>query len=158
MPFAGLVVSAPTMPIYEADVLTGAMISLMEQEAAGAIDWAKEMQSQGLMEPDPLVGRAAAYLFLGDVYRAAGDLSGAIHAYEAMVADGATSSGGYVVLADAYDAAGRTEAAAGAYSRAIALNRKWQGEAAREAEVFLEARQWDQAVTTFQRIINAGGK
>ena len=156
VPFAGLVVSAPTMPIYEADVLTGAMIGLMEQEVAGAIDWAEEMQRQGLMEPDPLVGRAAAYLFLGDVYRAAGDLSGAIHAYESMVADGPTSAGGYVVLADAYAAAGQTEAAAGAYSRAVALNRKWQGEAAHEADAFRETEQWDLAVAAFQRIIKSG--
>ena len=151
--FPGLVVSAPTMPVYEPDVLTGAMIGLMQQEVAAAFDWAAEMQRQGLMEPDPLVARAAAYMFLGDAYRAAGDVPDAIGAYEAMVADEPASAGGYVVLADAYCAAGQLEAAARAYSRAVVLNRQWQGEAAREAEVLLEARRWDQAVTAFQGII-----
>ena len=153
--FTGLVVSAPTMPIYEPDVLAGAMIGLMQQEVAAAFDWAAEMQRQGLMEPDPMVARAAAYLFLGDVYRAAGDLPEAIGAYEAMVADEPPSAGGYVTLADAYLAGGQMEAAARAYSRAVALNRDWQGEATRQANALLEAGEWAQAVAAFEGIIKS---
>jgi mannosyltransferase len=155
VPFPGLVVSAPTMPVYEPDILTGAMISLMQQEAAAADDWAAEMRLQGLMEPDPNVSRAAAHLYLGDVFRAAGDVQAAVSAYETMVADDPDSAGGYVVLANAYHENGQGEAAAHAYAQAVARNRKWQGEAARQAEAYVEAGAWEQAVTAYRQIIIA---
>jgi 4-amino-4-deoxy-L-arabinose transferase-like glycosyltransferase len=124
--FPGVTVSEPTLPIYESDVLETAMVDLMQQAVAAAPEWAAEMSAEGVMTPDPLVARAAAYLFLGDVYRVAGHVSEAVAAYEAMVTDHPASAGGYVTLAEAYEAAGQPEAAVRAYQRAVALNPSWR--------------------------------
>ncbi len=152
VPFPGLVILEPTLPVYEPDVLTQAMINLSQQEVAAAFDWAAQMQAQGLMEPDPLVTQAAAYLFLGDVYRAAGDLPAAVGAYEAMVADQPYTAGGYVTLAKAYQAAGQTEKAAHAFAQAVSLDPAWQGSAADQAAALLQAGRWQEAVAAYESI------
>ncbi len=151
--FPGLTVSEPRVAIYEPDVLTTAMIDLMQQAVAAAPGWAVEMSAGGVMDPDPLAAQAAAYLFLGDVYREAGRLPEAVGAYEAMVTDYPASAGGYVVLAQAYEALGEPEAAVGAYRRAVALNPAWQGAHADAAAALADAGRWAEAVLAYQAII-----
>jgi tetratricopeptide (TPR) repeat protein len=151
--FPGLTVSEPLVVIYEPDVLTAAMIDLMQQAVAAAPGWAAEMSAEGVMDPDPLAAQAAAYLFLGDVYREAGRLPEAVSAYEAMVADYPASADGYVVLAQAYEALGEPEAAVRAYRRAVALNPAWQGARADAAATLTDAGRWAEAVEAYQAII-----
>lgn len=151
--FPGLTVSEPLVAVYEPDVLTAAMIDLMQQAVAAAPGWAAEMSAGGVMDPDPLAAQAAAYLFLGDVYREAGRLPEAVGAYEAMVADYPASAGGYVVLAQAYEALGEPEAAVGAYRRAVALNPAWQGAHADAAAALANAGRWAEAALAYQAII-----
>jgi tetratricopeptide (TPR) repeat protein len=151
--FPGLTVSEPRVAVYEPDVLTAAMVDLMQQAVAAAPGWAAEMSAEGVMDPDPLAAQAAAYLFLGDVYREAGRLPEAVGAYEAMVADYPASVGGYVVLAQAYEALGEPEAAVGAYRRAVALNPAWQGAHADAAAALADAGRWAEAALAYQAII-----
>jgi len=151
--FPGLTILEPVVPVYEPDLLEAAMIDLMEQAVIAAPGWAADMSAQGVMNPDPLVARAAAYLFLGDVYRAADRVPEAVAAYEAMVADHPASAGGYATLAEAYEAAGQAEAAATAYRRAVALNPSWQGPEAEQAEALADAGHWDEAVAAYQAIV-----
>jgi len=151
--FHGLTVSEPVLPIYEVDLLQTAMIDLMQQAVAAAPDWAAEMSAEGVMTPDPLVARAAAYLFLGDVYRVAGRLPEAVAAYEAMVADYPASAGGYVTLAEAYEAAGQPGAAVGAYQRAVALNPSWQGPGAEDAQSLADTGHWAEAAAAYRSIV-----
>jgi 4-amino-4-deoxy-L-arabinose transferase-like glycosyltransferase len=149
----GLVISEPTVAIYEANVLQDAMVDLMQQATSAAPRWAAEMATGGVMNPDPLVARAAAYLFLGDVYREAGRLPEAIAAYKALVTDYPGSAGGYVTLAEAYEAAGRVEEAAKAYRRAVVLNSAWQGAAADEAALLADSGHWAEAVAAYRAIV-----
>ncbi len=151
--FFGLTVSEPVVAIYEPDVLTAAMIDLMQQAVAAAPGWAAEMSAGGVMDPDPLVAQAAAYLFLGDVYRAAGRLPEAVAAYQAMVADYPTAAG-YVVLAKAYEAAGRPEQATLTYQQAVALNPTWYGARADAAASLAAAGRWAEAAAAYQSIVN----
>lgn len=151
--FAGLTVSEPAVTIYEPDLLTAAMIDLMQQAVAAAPGWAAEMSAEGVMDPDPLVARAAAYLFSGDVYREAGRLPEAVAAYEAMVVDYPASAGGYVTLAEAYEASGQPEAAVGAYRRAVALNPAWQGTRADAAASLADAGRWTDAIDTYRAVV-----
>jgi mannosyltransferase len=151
--FAGLTVSEPVVPIYDADPLEAAMVDLMQQAVVAAPKWAAEMSAEGVMTPDPLVARAAAYLFLGDVHRAAGHLSEAVVAYEAMVADHPASAGGYVTLAEAHEATGQSEAAVRAYQRAVALNPTWQGSDAEDAASLANAGRWSEAAAAYRAVV-----
>jgi 4-amino-4-deoxy-L-arabinose transferase-like glycosyltransferase len=150
--FHGLTISEPVMPIYEVDLLEAAMVDLMQQAVTAAPNWAAEMAAEGVMTPDPMVARAAAYLFLGDVYRVAGRLPEAVAAYKAMVAD-YPSAGGYVALAEAYEAAGRPEAAVRAYQRAVALNPTWQESGAEDAQSLADAGHWAEAAAAYRSIV-----
>jgi hypothetical protein len=151
--FAGLTVLEPVVPVYESDLLEAVMVDLMQQAVNAAPEWSAEMSAEGVMNPDPSVARAAAYLFLGDVHRAAGHLPEAVAAYEAMVADHPASSGGYVTLAEAYEAAGQAESAVRAYRRAVSLNPSWQGPDADEAEVLADAGHWGEAVAAYRAVV-----
>ncbi len=151
--FHGLTVSEPALPIYEADLLGTVMVDLMQQAVTAAPNWAAEMAAEGVMTPDPMVARAAAYLFLGDVYQVAGRLPEAVAAYEAMVADYPASAGGYVTLAEAYEAAGQPEAAVRAYQRAVALNPTWQGPGAEDAQSLADAGHWAEAAAAYRSIV-----
>ncbi len=151
--FPGLTVSEPVVTIYEPDLLASAMIDLMQQAVAAAPGWAAEMSAGGVLDPDPLAARAAAYLFLGDTYRAAGRLQEAVTAYEAMVADYPASAGGYVTLAEAYESTGQPQAAVVAYQQAVALNPAWQGTRAEEAALLADAGRWADAVTAYRGIV-----
>jgi 4-amino-4-deoxy-L-arabinose transferase-like glycosyltransferase len=152
--FPGLVISEPVVPVYEPDVLTEAMIDLMQQAVTAAPDWAARMAGEGIMEPDARVAQAAAYLFLGDVLQAAGRLPEAITAYEAMIADDPTPAAGYVTLAEAYQAAGRMQDAARAYQQAVVREPKWQGFPAEAAAGLVAAGKWAEAVAAYQAIIH----
>jgi mannosyltransferase len=151
---AGLTISEPVVAIYEPDVLTGGMIDLMQQAVAAAPGWAADMSAGGVLDPDPLVARAAAYLFLGDVYRAAGRLPEAVAAYEAMLADAPASAGGYLTLAEAYAAAGRLEHAVRAYQSAVALTPAWQGARAQAAAQMAHAGRWSEAAAAYRALVN----
>jgi len=151
--FPGLTISEPVLPIYEPEVLTAGMIDLMQQAVDAAPTWAAEMSAGGVLDPDPKVARAAAYLFLGDVYRAAGRVHETVVAYEAMVSDHPASAGGYATLAEAYVEAGQPEAAVTAYQRAVALNPDWQGSLAEKAASLAEAGHWDEAAAAYREII-----
>jgi 4-amino-4-deoxy-L-arabinose transferase-like glycosyltransferase len=152
--FPGVIVSEPVVAVYEPKLLTMAMIDLMKQAVAAAPGWAAEMSAGGVMEPDPSVAQAAAYLFLGDVYLAAGRLPEAVAAYEAMVADEPAAAGGYVVLARAYEAVGRWEAAVGAYRQAVARNPAWQGAQAEMAATLADAGRWAEAAAVYGAIVD----
>jgi tetratricopeptide (TPR) repeat protein len=149
-----VIVSEPVVAVYEPELLTMAMIDLMKQAVAAAPGWAAEMSAEGVMEPDPSVAQAAAYLFLGDVYLAAGRLPEAVAAYEGMVADEPAAAGGYVVLARAYEAVGRWEAAVGAYRQAVALNPDWQGAQAEMAATLADAGRWAEAAAAYGAIVD----
>jgi tetratricopeptide (TPR) repeat protein len=151
--FPGLTISEPVVPIYEPEVLTAGMIDLMQQAVDAAPTWATEMSAGGVLDPDPRVARAAAYLFLGDVYRAAGRVREAVVAYEAMVGEYSASAGGHATLAEAYLEAGQPKAAVMAYQRAVALNPNWQGPLAEKAAALAEAGRWKEAAATYQEII-----
>jgi hypothetical protein len=150
--FPGLIISEPAMPIYEPDVLTAAMIDMMQQAVTAAPRWAAQMTAGAVMDPDPFVARAAALLFLGDVYRVAGYPAESIAAYQAMVVDH-PAVGGYVTLAEAYVAAGQMEPAAEAYRQAVARKPAWQGTCADAAEALASAGRWDDAVASYQEIV-----
>jgi mannosyltransferase len=150
--FPGLIISEPAMPIYEPDVLTVAVIDMMQQAVTAAPQWAAQMTAGGVMDPDPYVARAAALLFLGDVYRAAGYPAESIAAYQAMVADH-PAVGGYLTLAEAYVATGQMEPAAEAYRQAVAHKPAWQGPGADQAEALATAGRWAEAVTAYQQTV-----
>jgi len=128
------------------------MIDLMEQAVAAAPDWAAQMSAEGVMEPDPRVSRAAAYLFLGDTYRAAGRLPDAVAAYQGTVADYPTP-GGYVLLAKTYEMAGQPEQAVQAYQQAVALNPAWRGPDADAATALAKAGRWVEAEAAYRAIV-----
>jgi hypothetical protein len=151
--FPGLTVSEPVVAVYEPDPLRDAMIDLMHQAVAAAPSWADEMSAEGVLDPDPRTARAAAYLFLGDVYREAERLPGALAAYQAMVADYPASAGGYVILAETYEAAGQPEAAIEAYQRAVALNPVWQGVLAEEAAELADLGHWSDALAAYRAAV-----
>ncbi len=151
--FRGLVISAPVLPVYDATVLTESVIDLMRQAVAAAPEWARQMTTQGLMQPDARVTRAAAYLFLGDTLRAAGRLTEAIAAYQAMLTDDPNPPGGYVALAEAYVAAGRFEDAVHAYQQAVARQPRWQGARAEAAAALANAGEWAAAAAAYQALI-----
>jgi tetratricopeptide (TPR) repeat protein len=111
------------------------------------------MSAEGVLDPDPQVARAAAYLFLGEVYRVTGRPLEAVAAYEAMVSDHPASAGGYVTLAEAYEAVGQLQAAVSAYQRAVALNPSWQGPSAEEAGQLADSRRWDKAAAAYRAIV-----
>jgi len=151
--FPGLVVSEPLVPVYEPDTLTAAMISLMQQAVEAAPGWAARMSAQGVMDPDPHVARAAAYLYLGDVLRVAGRLPEAIAAYEAKLADDPDPAAGYVTLAETYQAAGRLEAAVRTYQQAVVRQPKWQGSDAEAAAALAQAGRWAEAAAAYQEVV-----
>jgi hypothetical protein len=150
--FPGLVISEPVVVVYEPRVLTTAMIDLMQQAVAAAPGWAAQMSAEGVMDPDPWVSRAGAYLFLGDTYRAAGRLPDAIVAYQGMVADDPTP-GGYVLLAKTCEKAGQPEQAVQAYQRAVTLNPAWRGPDADAAAVLAAAHRWGDAAAAYRTIV-----
>ncbi len=150
--FRGLVVSEPVLPVYDAAVLTESVIDLMHQAVAAAPEWARRMTTYGLMQPDVRVTRAAAYFFLGDALRAAGRLSEAIAAYQAMLADDPDPPGGYVALAEAYMAAGRFKDAVHAYQQAVARQPRWQGARAEAAAALANAGDWVAAAAAYQAL------
>jgi hypothetical protein len=151
--FPGLTVSEPVVAIYEPDPLRAAMIDLMHQAVTAAPIWADEMSAGGVLDPDPRTARAAAYLFLGDVYREARRLPEALAAYEAMVADYPASAGGYVILAETYESAGQQEAAIEAYRRAVSLNPVWQGALAEEAAALADVGRWNDALAAYRAAV-----
>ena len=153
VPFAGLNVLEPLMPVYDQGVLEQAMVGLMQQAVAAAPDWAARMSAGGVMDPNPHVARAAAYLFLGDVYRVAGRLPEAVSAYEAMVADSPASAGGYVTLAEAYEATGRLQAAMEMYQQAVALNPAWQGSSAEVAASLAQSGRLAEALAAYRQAV-----
>jgi len=152
--FPGLTVSEPVVPIYEPDVLTAAMIDLMQQAVAAAPGWAADMSAGGVLDPDPLAARAAAYFFLGDVYRAAGRLPEAITTYQAMVADYPASASGYVALAELYQATAQMEQATQSYRQAVVLNPAWQGPRADAGAALADAGRWAEAAAAYEAIVN----
>ncbi len=150
--FPGLFISEPAMPIYEPDVLTAAMIDMMQQAVTAAPQWAAQMTAGGVMDPDPFVARAAALLFLGDVYRVAGYPAESIASYQAVVADH-PAAGVYLALAEVYVATGQMKPAAEAYRQAVASKLVWQGPGADAAEALATAGRWDDAVAAYQEIV-----
>jgi hypothetical protein len=150
--FPGLVISEPVIVVYEPQVLTAAMIDLMQQAVAAAPGWAAQMSAEGVMDPDPWVSRAAAYLFLGDTYRAAGRLPDAVAAYRGMVADYPTP-GGYVLLARTCEMAGQPEQAVQIYQQAVVLNRAWRGPDADAAAALAAAGRWVEAAAAYHAIV-----
>ncbi len=149
--FPGLVISEPAIVVYEPQVLTAAMIDLMQQSVAAAPGWAAQMSAEGVMDPNPWASRAAAYLFLGDTYRAAGRLPDAVAAYQGMVADYPTP-GGYVLVAKTCEMAGQPEQAVQAYQQAVVLNPAWQGPDA-DAAALAAAGRWVEAAAAYRAII-----
>jgi 4-amino-4-deoxy-L-arabinose transferase-like glycosyltransferase len=150
--FRGLVISEPVVVVYEPQVLTAAMIDLMQQAVAAAPGWAAQMSAEGVMDPDPWASRAAAYLFLGDTYRAAGRLPDAVAAYRGMVADYPTP-GGYALLAKTSEMAGQPEQAVQAYQQAVVLNPAWRGPNADAAAALAAAGRWVEAAAAYRAIV-----
>jgi mannosyltransferase len=153
--FPGLVISEPAIVVYEPQVLTAAMIDLMQQAVAAAPGWAAQMSAEGVMDPDPWVSRAAAYLFLGDTYRAAGRLPDAVAAYQGMVADYPTPAG-YVLLAKTCEMAGQPEQAVQTYQQAVVLNRAWRGPDADAAAALAASGRWVEAAAAYRAIVTGG--
>ncbi|MCB0209563.1 MAG: glycosyltransferase family 39 protein [Anaerolineae bacterium] len=150
--FPGVVISEPTLPIYEAQPLTQGAISLASQAVDAAYPWAAEAQQQGVLDPDPRTARAAALLALGDTFMAAGQPQAALEPYQIAVDIFPGWVNGFLALAEAHQATGNVPAAVEAYRQAVAFNMQWQGPEANEAITLSQSGQWETALEKYHQI------
>ncbi|GAB4429232.1 MAG: hypothetical protein Kow0031_09760 [Anaerolineae bacterium] len=151
--FNGVVVSEPTLTVFEPELLQMAALDLAAQAVEAAYPWAAAAQAQGVLDPDPRTAQAAALRALGDAWLAAGQPQPAVAAYQRAVDIFPGWVSGFIALAEAQQAAGNLPEAARAYREAVQFNLDWQGEAAAQAAALVEAEQWAEAVAAYQKIV-----
>jgi uncharacterized membrane protein len=151
--FGGVVVSEPTVAVYEPQLLAQAAIDLAGQAVDAAYPWAEAASAQGVLDPDPRTARAGALRALGDAWLAAGQAQAAVEPYQTAVDIFPGWVDGFIALAEAQEAAGNLPAAAEAYRQAVAFKSDWQGTAAAEATALVEAGRWGEAIARYKQII-----
>ncbi len=151
----GVVLSEPTIAVYEPALLTEAAINLAAQAVEAAYPWTTEAEAEGVLNPDPRTAQAAALRALGDTLVAAGRPEEALPAYQRAVDIFPGWVSGFIVLAETQEAVGNLSAAVEAYRQAVAFNLKWQGPQADEAATLVETGQWAAALEKYHQIIGA---
>jgi uncharacterized membrane protein len=151
--YAGVVVSEPTLAVYEPTLLAEAAIDLAAQAVEAAYPWAAEAETQGVLNPDPRTAQAAALRAWGDTLVAAGRPEEALNPYQTAVEIFPGWVNGFVALAEAQEKVGNLPAAAKAYHQAVAFNLEWQGRPADEAASLVEAGQWVAALEKYHQIV-----
>ncbi len=151
--FSGVVVSEPTLAVYEPALLTEAAVNLAGQAVEAAYPWAAEAEAQGVINPDPRTARAAALRSLGDTLVAAHRLPEAVDAYQTAIDIFPGWVGGFLALAETQEMQGNWPAAAEAYRQAVIFNLDWHGPAANDAAALVEAGQWQAALEQYHKII-----
>ncbi len=151
--FPGVVVSEPTLAVYEPAPLAAAALDLARQAIDAAYPWAAEAEAQGILNPDPRTAKAGALRAYGDALVAAGQLEAAIEPYRTAVEIFPGWVNGYLTLAETYEAVGNLPAAAEAYRQAVAYNLKWRGPQADEATALVAAGRWVEAVEAYHRLV-----
>ncbi|RME79583.1 MAG: hypothetical protein D6784_00465 [Chloroflexi bacterium] len=151
--YTGVVVSEPTVVVYEPEPLAGAALELARQAVDAAYPWAEAAQRQGVLDPDPRTARAAALRALGDALVAAGRPQEALEPYRTAVAIFPGWVDGYLTLAETEEAVGNIREAVEAYRQAAFYNLKWRGPAADEAAALAEAGQWQAALEKYHRLV-----
>ena len=156
VPFAGVVISEPTIPVYEPALLTEAAINLARQAVSAAYPWAAEAEAGGVLNPDPRTAQAAALAALGDTLVAAGRYAEALEPYQTAIDIFPGWVNGYLNLAQTQEAVGNRQAAAQAYRLAVIYNLNWRNTpAAAEAAALVDSRQWARALEIYHQIIEA---
>ncbi len=153
--FTGVVISEPTVPVYEPALLTAAILDLAAQAVEAAYPWAAAAEAQGVLNPDPRTAKAAALRAWGDALVAADRPEEALEAYQQAVELFPGWVNGFLALAETQELVGNLAAAAAAYRQAVAFNLDWHGPLADEAAALVEAGQWAAALEKYHRIIGA---
>lgn len=151
---SGVVISEPTVAVYEPDLLTLAALDLARQAVEAAHPWAEAADAQGVLSPDPRTAQALALRALGDALRAADNPAEAAVAYQQAVDLYPGWVNGYVVLGQTYELLGNAKGAAQAYQQAIRFNSTWQGDLAAQATAYINAGQWDAALVIYHQIMD----
>ncbi len=152
--FSGVIISEPTVPVYEPALLTAAAIDLADQAVTGAYPWAEAAEAQGVLNPDPRTAQAAALRALGDTLVAAGRPQEALEPYQTAVDIFPGWVNGFLVLAETQESIGNLPAAAAAYRQAVAFNSAWHGPSADEAASLVEQGEWSAALEKYHQIVN----
>jgi len=152
--FSGsVVVSEPTLAVYEPALLAEAAIDLATQAVKAAYPWAARVEAEGVLNPDPRTAQAAALRAWGDALVAAGRPTEALGPYQRAVDIFPGWVNGFIALAEAQELAGNLPAAAEAYRQAVHFNLDWQGALADEASTMIEAGQWAEAIEKYHQLI-----
>ncbi len=151
--FAGVVISEPTLAVYEPALLVEAAIDLARQAVAAAYPWAAEAEAQGVLNPDPRTAQAGALRALGDTLVAAGRPKEALAPYQTAVDSFPGWVNGYLALAETQESVGNLPAAVEAYRLAVKYNLEWHGPQVDEASALAKAGQWAEALAKYQQII-----
>jgi len=151
--FSGVVVTEPTLAVYEPALLAEAAIDLAAQAVKAAYPWAAQAEAQGVLNPDPRTAQAAALRAWGDTLIAAGRPEEALEPYQTAVEIFPGWVNGFVALAEAQEKVGNLPAAAEAYQQAVAFNLEWRGPLADEANSLVEAGQWAAALEKYHQIV-----
>ena len=151
--FNGVVISEPTLTVFEAQLLQQATVNLAEQAVEAAYPWAAQAQAQGILDPDPRTAQAAALRSLGDTRLAAGQPEQAVPIYQRAVDIFPGWVSGFIALAEAHEATGNLPDAARAYQQAVRFNLDWHGEAAQQADELVKTGRWAEAVQKYRQLI-----
>lgn len=149
---SGVVISEPTLPVYEPEPVRTAALGLAAEAVEAAHDWAAEAEAGGILTPDPRTARVAALRGLGDTLMAAGRPTEAAAIYEEAVELFPGWVSGLLALAESYEASGDLPAAVKAYRRAVAFNPQWQGAEAAEAAALADRGDWPAALEKYRRL------
>jgi len=152
--FSGsVVVSEPTLAVYEPALLAEAAVDLAAQAVEPAYPWAAHVEAEGVLIPDPRTAQAAALRAWGDALVAAGRPAEALEPYQRAVDIFPGWVNGFIALAEAQELAGNLPAAAEAYRQAVRFNLEWQGPLADNASRLIESGQWTEAIEQYHQII-----
>ena len=151
--FNGVVISEPTLTVFEAQLLQQATVNLAEQAVEAAYPWAAQAQAQGILDPDPRTAQAAALRSLGDTRLAAGQTEQAVPIYQRAIDIFPGWVSGFIALAEAHEATGNLPDAARAYQQAVRFNLDWHGEAAQQADELVKTGRWAEAVQKYRQLI-----
>ena len=152
--FSGsVVVSEPTLTVYEPDLLAEAAVDLAAQAVKAADPWAAHVEAEGVLNPDPRTAQAAALRAWGNALVAAGRPTEALEPYQRAVDIFPGWVNGFIALAEAQELAGNLPAAADAYRQAVQFNFEWQGSLADDASRMAESGQWARAIEKYHQII-----
>jgi tetratricopeptide (TPR) repeat protein len=148
-----VVVSEPTLAVYEPVLLAEAALDLAAQAVEAAYPWAAQVEAEGVLDPDPRTAQAAALRAWGDALVAAGRPPEALEPYQQAVDIFPGWVSGFIALAEAQELTGNLPAAAEAYRQAVHFNNDWQGPPADDASALVEAGKWAEAIDKYHQLI-----